>query len=62
MKLRAPGPLGIKVLSQEMWKAPKPGPVGYLGHVGEALRVPFWVGCKDGIALGGGPSYASRRG
>ena len=25
----------------------------YLGYVGEALRVPFWVGCKDGIALGG---------
>ena len=41
------------MLSQEMWKAPKPGPVGYLGSVGEALRVPFWVGCKDGIALGG---------
>ena len=25
----------------------------YLAYVGEALRVPFWVGCKDGIALGG---------
>ena len=22
----------------------------YLGYVGEALRVPFWVECKDGIA------------
>ena len=53
MKMRATGPLGIKVLSRETWQTPKPGPVGYLGYVGEALRVPFWVGCKDGIALGG---------